>query len=54
MDTAAFFTENAAQCRRLAAAAIDYHAAEALLARAEEFEAQAAECAAHEDSEKTD
>jgi len=42
MDRAAYFTERAAQYRRLAAAILDRRAIEALSALAEEFEVRAA------------
>jgi hypothetical protein len=45
METAAYFVEKAAQCRRLAAAIPGDNTAEALIKLAKEFEANAA--AAH-------
>ena len=51
MRSAALFREKAAECRRLAAATTDDHDAAALSAMADEFEALAAEYAAHEDGE---
>jgi hypothetical protein len=48
MNTAAYFAEKAAQCRRLAAAIDDDHATVARSAMAEEFESLAAESAARE------
>jgi hypothetical protein len=52
MATVSFFTEKAAQCRRLAASINDDRAAKALSAMAEEFEELAADCATRDDSEK--
>jgi hypothetical protein len=53
MDTAAYLTEKATQCRRLAAAVNDDRAVEVLLALAEKFETRA-ERTAREGSEKAD
>jgi hypothetical protein len=52
MESASFYTEKAAHCRRLAEAVNDDRAAAALSALAEELETLAAECAAREGSEK--
>src|SRR5258708_2267063 len=41
MDASAYFTEKAAQCRRLATSVTDDRAAKALLALAEKYEARA-------------
>jgi hypothetical protein len=54
MATVSFFTEKAAQCRRLAASINDDRAAKALSAMAEEFEELAADCTIHDDSEQAD
>jgi hypothetical protein len=54
METAAYYTEKAARCRRLAAAVTDDLTAEKLLELAEKYEALAAEHATREDSEKED
>ena len=54
MDIAAYLTEKATQCRRLAAAVNDDRTVEVLLALAEKFERRAAECTARESSEKAD
>jgi hypothetical protein len=54
METAAYYTEKAARCRRLAAAVTDDLMAEKLLELAKKYEALAAKCAAREDSEKAD
>jgi len=54
MDTAAYLTEKATQCRRLAAAVNDDRTVEVLLALAEKFERRATECTAREGSEKAD
>ena len=48
MKSSSFFTEKAAQCRRLAAAITDVDAVAALLAMAKEAEAQATEQAERE------
>jgi len=48
MDTAAYFTEKATQCRRLAMSVTDDRAEKVLLALAEKYAALAAECAARE------
>jgi hypothetical protein len=53
-SSAAYFTEKAAQCRRLAASVTDDLAAEKLLELAEKYEVLAAKCASREDSEKAD
>jgi hypothetical protein len=54
METAAYYTEKAAQCRRFAAAVTDDLTVEKLLELAEKYKALAAECAAREKSEKAD
>jgi hypothetical protein len=54
MEAAAYYTEKAARCRRLAAAVTDDLIAEKLSELAERYEALAAKCAEREDSEKED
>jgi hypothetical protein len=54
MATAAYYTEKAARCRRLAASVTDDLAAEKLVELAEKYEALAAKCASRGDSEKED
>jgi hypothetical protein len=57
METAAYYTEKAAQCRRLAASVTDDLTAERMLELAENFEALAALAAKYvsrEDNEKAD
>jgi hypothetical protein len=54
MESAAYYIEKAAQCRRLAAGLNDDRAVKALWALAEKFEALAAKAAAREDGEKAE